>query len=492
MNVLLIYPEFPDTFWSFKHALKFVHKKASSPPLGLLTVAALLPSDWSKQLLDLNVTKLTRKALEWADYAFVSGMILQRDAARRIIAQCKEMGVKTVAGGPLFSADHTGFPEVDHLVLNEAEITLPEFLRDLEQGCPKRIYATTEFPDISKTPTPLWDLVDMSKYASMSIQFSRGCPYHCDFCNVTSLFGHRCRIKTVQQVLTELDTIYAMGWRDSIFFVDDNFIGNKGFLKKELLPALIQWQKGKAGITFHTEASINLADDEPLMNMMAEAGFDQVFIGIETPDDSSLAECSKKQNQNRDLLADVKRIQKARLQVQGGFIVGFDNDTPAIFQKQIDFIQNSGIVTAMVGLLQASPGTRLYERLKQEGRLSGDASGDNVNGTTNIIPKMDIETLLEGYKALLKNIYSPKQYYLRVKTFLRNYEPPRFEAPLTRTRFMAFLRSVLRLGVFGKERFQYWNLVLWTGIRRPRLLPLAITMSIYGHHYRRICELYLR
>ncbi|HNT35518.1 MAG TPA: radical SAM protein, partial [bacterium] len=327
MNILLVYPEFPDTFWSFKHALKFVQKKAASPPLGLLTVAALLPQEWSKRLIDLNVTKLKREELAWADYVFISGMVLQRDAVRRILRQCQEVGVKTVAGGPLFTGEYEQFPEVTHFVLNEAELTLPEFLRDLEQGSPKRVYTTTEFPDIRQTPTPMWELLDFSKYASMSLQFSRGCPFHCDFCNVTALFGHRCRIKTVSQILAELDRIYSLGWRDSIFFVDDNFIGNKRFLKQELLPALIQWQKGKVGITFHTEASINLADDEELMNMMSNAGFDQVFIGIETPDEVSLAECSKKQNRNRNLLDDVRRIQRARLQVQGGFIVGFDHDS---------------------------------------------------------------------------------------------------------------------------------------------------------------------
>jgi len=412
MNVLLIYPEFPDTFWSFKHALKFVRKKASSPPLGLLTVAAMLPPKWDKRLVDLNVRRLTRKDLQWADCAFVSAMTIQRESVRKVLVQCKEMGVTTVAGGPLFASEYEDFPEVDHFVLNEAEVTLPLFLQDLERGCPQRLYQTSEFPDITTTPTPLWELVDFSKYASMSIQFSRGCPYDCDFCNVTALFGHRCRTKTVNQIIAELDALCAQGWRDSVFFVDDNFIGNKGFLKRKLLPALIEWQKGRAGIPFHTEVSINLADDDELMRMMADAGFDQVFIGIETPDEDSLAECSKKQNKNRNLLEDVKRIQRAGLQVQGGFIVGFDNDTPAIFQRQIDFIQKSGIVTAMVGLLQALPGTKLYERLKSEGRLVGEVSGDNVNGMTNIIPKMDIEALREGYRAVLEHIYSPKQYSL--------------------------------------------------------------------------------
>jgi radical SAM superfamily enzyme YgiQ (UPF0313 family) len=491
MNVLLIYPEFPDTFWSFKHALKFIRKKASSPPLGLLTVAAMLPPQWAKRLVDVNVTKLIRQDLAWADYALISGMVVQRESARQIVARCKEAGVKVVAGGPLFTSEYKQFGEVDHFVLNEAEVTLPPFLADLKQGCAKRVYATSEFADIWKTPVPLWKLADVDRYATMSIQFSRGCPYNCDFCNVTALLGHQPRTKTAQQIIAELDSLYDLGWRGPVFFVDDNLIGNKRYLKTELLPALIKWQKGKGGIPFNTEVSINLADDEPLMQMMAEAGFDTVFIGIETPDEDSLTECSKKQNQNRDLVEDVKRIQRAGLQVQGGFIVGFDNDTPSIFQRQIDFIQKSGIVTAMVGLLQAPPGTRLYERLKREGRLLSQISGDNVDGTTNIIPKMNLDTLREGYQNILQHIYSPEHYYQRVKTFLREYKPPKIKASLDFEHILAFFRSVYRLGIIDKARVHYWKLLLWTLFRRPELFPLAVTFAIYGHHFRQVCEMHV-
>jgi len=491
MNVLLLYPEFPDTFWSFKHALRFIHKRATSPPLGLLTVAAMLPGDWGKRLVDLNVTKLREKDLAWADCAFVSAMTVQADSARSLIARCKEAGLRVVAGGPLFITEHEQFEQVDHFVLNEAELTLPPFLADLERGEARRIYSTTEYADIARTPVPLWELADMKRYASMSVQFSRGCPFDCDFCNVTALLGHRPRTKTAAQVIAELDALYARGWRQSVFFVDDNLIGNKSRLKTELLPALIAWRKDKVGITFHTEVSINLADDEALMEMMAKAGFDMVFIGIETPDDDSLAECSKIQNRNRDLVEDVKRIQRAGLQVQGGFIVGFDSDTPSIFQRQIDFIQKSGIVTAMVGLLQAPPGTRLFERLKREGRLLGRTSGDNVDGTTNIVPAMSLETLREGYKRILLHIYSPRNYYQRVRTFLREYKPPEIELPVGATRLMAFVRSTIRLGVLGKERFQYWKLLLWTFFCRPELFHVAVTLAICGHHFRKICELHV-
>jgi radical SAM superfamily enzyme YgiQ (UPF0313 family) len=282
-----------------------------------------------------------------------------------------------------------------------------------------------------------------------------------------------------------------LGWHGQIFFVDDNFIGNKRYLKTQLLPALIEWRKDKRGTSFNTEASVNLADDERLMKMMVEAGFDAVFIGIETPNDESLAECNKKQNKNRDMVACVKRIQRAGLQVTGGFIVGFDSDTRSIFQRQIDFIQKSGIVTAMVGLLQAPVGTRLYKRLKQEDRLVGQISGDNVDGTTNIIPKMDLDALCEGYRNIIRRIYSPKLYYQRIKTFLREYKAPKIESPLEFQRFLAVFRSSIRLGIFGKERFQYWKLLVWTLFSRPGLLPLAITLAIYGYHFRKVSNLHI-
>jgi len=491
MNVLLIYPEFPDTFWGFKHALRFIRKKASSPPLGLLTVAAMLPSQWGKRLVDANVATLTQEDLAWADCAFVSAMVVQRESARQIIGRCKRAGVTVVAGGPLFTSEHEDFEEVDHFVLNEAELTLPPFLADLEQGCARRVYTTSEFPDIRETPVPLWELVDLRRYASMSIQFSRGCPYNCEFCNVTALFGHRPRTKTAGQIIAELDSLYDLGWRGQVFFVDDNFIGNKKCLKTELLPALVEWQNEKGKMPFNTEVSINLADDAELMQMMVEAGFNTVFIGIETPNEDSLTECSKGQNKNRDLVEDVKRIQRAGLQVQGGFIVGFDHDTPSIFKRQIDLIQRSGIATAMVGLLQAPPGTRLYERLRREGRLRDRISGDNVDGTTNIIPKMNLDLLRAGYRSILRQIYSPEHYYQRVRTFLREYKPPRIKAALEFQHILAFFRSVYHLGIVGRERVHYWKLLLWTLFRRPKLLPLATTLAVYGHHFRKICESHL-
>jgi radical SAM superfamily enzyme YgiQ (UPF0313 family) len=491
VKILLVYPEFPDTFWSFKHALKFIRKKAGAPPLGLLTVAAMLPPEWEKRLVDLNVMDLTDEALQWADYVFISAMIVQRESVKTIIERCKSVGATVVAGGPLFTMEHEQFPDVDHFVLNEAEETLAPFLRDLAQGQARRVYATTKFPDIHQTPVPLWKLANLKHYDTIPIQFSRGCPFNCDFCNVTALLGHRPRTKTAAQVIAELDSLYALGWRKSIFFVDDNFIGNKKQIKSEVLPALIEWRKGKTGMPFSTEASINLADDPELLGLMVQAGFDTVFVGIETPNEDSLTECSKSQNKGRDLVESVKQLQRAGLQVQGGFIVGFDNDASTIFQQQIDFIQKSGIVTAMVGLLQAPLGTKLYDRMQKEGRLVNEFSGDNVDGSTNIIPIMGLKSLQEGYRKILDQIYEPKFYYERVLTFLREYQPPRIKIHFEFQYILAFLRSIYQLGIRGIERVHYWRLFFWTLFRRPRLFPLAITFAIYGFHFRRVAELHV-
>ncbi len=487
MKALLLYPKFPDTFWSFKHALKFIRKKASLPPLGLLTVASMLPSTWQKRLIDVNVKKLTDDDLAWADVVLVSAMVAQRSSSYELIARCKAAGKIVIAGGPLFSTELDEFPLVDHFILREAETILPEFLQDFENGCARRVYSAPEFPDILKTPAPMWKLADLKRYATMSIQFSRGCPFDCDFCNITSLFGHRPRTKSGAQIVAELDGLYRIGWRDLVFFVDDNLIGNKQQLKQDLLPALIAWKKDHPGISFNTETSINLADDAELMRLMVEAGFTTVFIGIETPDEISLAECNKKQNRGRDLLENVKSIQRAGLQVQAGFIVGFDSDATSIFQRQVEFIQKSGIVTAMVGLLQAIPDTRLYKRLQQEGRILRNPTGDNVDGTTNFIPRMNLDVLHDGYKNILRRIYAPKPYYQRIRTFLREYQPPHIKTTFSWDNLKTLTYTNFRLGIVGRERFQYWGLIIWTLFRRPALLQTAVTLAIYGHHFRKVC-----
>jgi len=496
-NVLLVYPEFPDTFWSFKHALRFIGKKAASPPLGLLTVAALLPADWPKKLVDLNVRALNDEDLAWADMVMISAMVVQRESAAQVIDRCHAAGVKVVAGGPLFMGDWEQFDKVDTFVLNEAESTLPEFLKDLESGETRRVYTSGEFPDIRQSPVPLWQLLDLHQYNSMSVQFSRGCPYNCEFCNVTAMFGRKPRTKTTAQVIAELNALYSLGWRGSVFFVDDNFIGARQQVKNDLLPALIRWREGKMRrMSFYTQATIDLADDDDLMRMMVEAGFRMVFIGIETPEEHSLIECGKLQNRGRDLVESVKRIHRAGMQVQGGFIVGFDNDPPSIFQRQVELIQKSGIVTAMVGLLQALPDTRLYQRLKGENRLEGGSSGDNVDGTTNIVPVMNLSVLLRGYHYILQQIYAPKAYYERIRTFLQDFQVPRLKTLIDWRSIpqyiQAFFRAIYRLGIRGVERIQFWRIARWTLFHRPRAFATAITLAIYGFHFRRVYELHVQ
>ena len=495
MKILLVYPQYPDAFWSFKHALKFISKKAAFPPLGLLTVAAMLPEEWQKKLVDMNITTLTDEDIKWADYVFISAMIVQQKSVKEVIAQCGELHAKIVAGGPLFTTGYEQFNlgDVDHLVLGEAEDTLPLLLEDLQKGCAQHIYESNEHPEITETPIPLWELVDMGKYASMNVQYSRGCPFNCEFCDIVILNGHRPRTKDKSQLIAEFEALYGQGWRSSVFIVDDNFIGNKRKLKEETLPAMVEWsQKRKYPFRFFTEASINLADDEELMQLMTKAGFDTVFVGIETPNEESLVECSKFQNVNRDLVASVKKMQNYGLEVQGGFIVGFDSDPVSIFKSQINFIQKSGIVTAMVGLLNAPPGTRLYHRLKKENRLLPYGSGDNTDGTMNFIPKMNQETLITGYKNVVKTIYSAKPYYERIKTFLEEYKPqkPRkaAEGKIHFYEIKALIKSMWVLGVKEKGRRHYWGLFSSTLLRKPRLFPLFITLTVYGFHFRKVAE----
>jgi radical SAM superfamily enzyme YgiQ (UPF0313 family) len=496
MKAALIYPEFPDTFWSFKHALTFVHKPANSPPLGLLTVAAMLPRDWELRLVDLNVRPLSDADLAWADIALVSAMGVQRPSAEVTIARCQAAGVVVVAGGPLFTAQPEAFPGVDHLVLGEAEATLPEFLADFAAGRARHLYPPGAYPDIERSPLPRWELADLRRYSQLSVQYSRGCPFDCEFCDITALFGHRPRTKRAPQMIAELDALCASGWRGPVFFVDDNFIGNKKRLKADLLPALTAWRTGRRGMPFNTEASVNLADDDELMRMMVAAGFRSVFVGIETPDADSLAECNKKQNLHRDLVADARRMQRAGLEVQGGFILGFDHDSPRAVDQLVEYVQRTGIVTAMVGLLQAIPGTRLHARLLREGRINDQRTGDNVDGSTNIVPLGSAEALRAAYRDLLQRLYAPRPYYERVRTFLRDYRPPRLKPRIDlgflREQGLAFARSVVRLGIVGQERVQYWKLFWWTLFRRPRAMSYAITFAIYGHHFRKICERHVR
>lgn len=473
--------------------LPFIGKKAAFPPVGLLTVAALLPKDWEKKLIDLNVQDVNDESIQWADLIFISAMVVQRESVREIIGRIKCFDKKIVAGGPLFSIEHEEFSDdIDAFVLGEAEASLPFLVEDLKNRKLEKVYATDQWPDIAKAPVPLWDLIDMREYASMGVQFSRGCPFDCDFCDIALLSGKFPRAKSKEQILDELNAIYQRGWKDGVFFVDDNFIGNKTKLKKEILPAIIQWmEEKKYPFTFNTQLSINLADDEELMDLMVKAGFHGVFIGIESPDEESLKECGKFQNVNRDLLKSVKTIQNHGLQVQAGFIIGFDQDTPSIFDRMTLFIQTSGIVTAMVGLLQAPPKTRLWERLKKEKRLISQTTGNNTDCTINFIPKMKINSLISGYKRVINDIYSPKNYYQRLITFFEDYKPRRKgHYRFNLSSVVALLKSVWILGIREKERLYYWKLFAWSLFRRPRLFPVVIELSIKGFHFRKIAEEY--
>jgi radical SAM superfamily enzyme YgiQ (UPF0313 family) len=495
LKILLVYPKYPDTFWSFRHALRIISKKAAFPPLGLLTIASMLPKEWDKKLVDMNAATLTDKNIKWADYVFISAMVVQRASAQEVIKRCKTLGTKVVAGGPLFTSESENYQEVDHLVLNEAESTLPRFLEDLNKGCAQHIYTSEERPDITKTPVPMWSLLNLKKYTTMSIQYSRGCPFDCEFCDIIVLNGNKPRTKTREQLIAELDALYHRGWRESVSIADDNFIGNKRKLKEEILPAMLKWQKSKKfPFGFLTEASMNLADDDDLMKSMVDAGFETVFVGIETTCEESLVECNKQQNRNRDLIASIKKIQNYGMQVHGGFILGFDNDPDSIFKSQLNFIQKSGIVTAMGGLLNAPRGTRLYQRLKKENRLLEGISGDNTDCSMNFVPKMGREKLINGYRQVVTSIYSSKQYYSRVKTFLKEYKP-RKRKGLPQLRFWhirALLRSMWALGVLENDRWHYWRFFLSTLLKNPRSFPMSMALAVYGFHFRAIAPKYTK
>jgi radical SAM superfamily enzyme YgiQ (UPF0313 family) len=488
MRVLLVSAATPDTFWSYKHVLSFISKKACFPPLGLLTVAAMLPKRWDLKLVDLNVTSLTDAQLAWADCVFVSAMLAQVDSAREVIARCSKLGKTVVAGGPLFTTGHAGFPEVQHFVLGEAEDIMPKLVADLLSGDLKELYRCEKRPDIRQTPVPRWDLIKFKHYATMPLQFSRGCPFNCEFCDIIVMNGRVPRLKTNEQMIGELESLVDAGWTGPIFIVDDNFIGNRAKVK-EFLRELIAWEQRRGiRLQFTTEASLNLADDRELLELMVRAGFKKVFVGIETPQEDSLLECAKVQNAKRDMLTAVKTIQKSGLEVMGGFIVGFDSDKPNIFERQIKFIQEAGVVTAMVGLLQALPGTRLFSRLRQEGRILHDASGNNVEASLNFVPKLDREILVEGYRSLVKRLYTPRMYYRRILTFLREYRPQGQGIHLSWGDVKAFIKSLWVMGILSRGRRQYWKFLTKALLFHRRAFPEAMTLAIIGYHFRRVAS----
>lgn len=488
MNILLVSPRTPDTFWSFSHIMRLVGRKAAFPPLGLLTVAALLPRAWNLRVVDLNVRGLLDADLRWADAVFLTAMIVQEPSAREVLARAVALGKPVVAGGPLFTTAAERFPEVSSCVIGEAEELMPALIADLAAGRLQPRYQAAQRPDITKTPLPRWDLIRVRDYATLSVQFSRGCPFDCEFCDITAVYGRTPRVKSAAQMIAELDAVRAAGWTGNVFIVDDNFIGNK-VKARALLAALIDWRAARgARLGFLTEASLNLVDEPELMDLMVRAGFKSVFVGIESPQEESLKECRKVQNTRRDLAAAVRTLHAAGLQVMGGFIVGFDSDTASIFERQRRFIQESGVVTAMVGLLTALPGTRLFTRLTQEGRLLRNTTGNNVEAVLNFVPTLDAAALTDGYRRLVKSLYAPRAYYQRALTFLRDYRPSGPRVRLQAMELRAFVRSLWVMGVRTPGRVEFWKYLCRAALQHRRAFAEAVELAIRGHHFRMVAR----
>lgn len=487
MKVLLANPEFPDTYWSFRHALPFEGKSCAFPPLGLLTVSALLPSSWERRLVDVNVRELKDADIEWADMVFVTGMLAQKESLHEIVRRSKALGKKVVLGGPYVTSTVEELPDADHLFLGEAETTLPQFVIDLENGTAKRSYKAPERPPLSITPLADFGLVDFKSYSAMSVQYSRGCPFSCEFCDIIEIYGRVPRTKSNQQILAEFDALFALGWRGTLFIVDDNFIGNKKNVR-QLMPDLAQWQKAhNYPFSLLTEASVNLADDEELLAHMREAGFRRVFLGIETPVEESLKEAQKSQNRG-NLLESVSRIQSYGMEVMAGFIVGFDNDPDDIFERQINFIRESAIPLAMVGLLNALPDTQLWKRLEREGRLLGEASGNNTVCTVNFVPKMDLERLVAGYQSIMRTIYKPGEYYQRALDSLKrtSHMVPEATNYTVLGAVASFMRIALKLGVFDSERREFWRFFLKAFSKHRNRMAESLRLAAMGYHFRRL------
>ena len=488
MRVLLVYPRDPESFWSFRHVLRFVGKRSAFPPLGLLTVAAMLPREWELRLVDTNVAELTQAEIAWADLVMLSGMIVHREPAKAIARRCAAAARPVIAGGPLFTTGRDDFPEIPHFVLGEAEGVMEQLLADLRAGTLKPAYRAARLADMACSPVPRWDLIEPDHYVTMPIQFSRGCPFDCEFCDIVAMYGRVPRTKSPSQVIAELEALRRAGWRDMVFIVDDNFIGNRKRVKA-LLAELAAWRsRVRTRMGFLTEASINLADDEELLELMVRAGFKKVFVGLESPVAESLEECRKVQNSRRDLAAAVRTIQRSGLQLMGGFIVGFDHDPLDIFRRQFEFIQRAGVVTAMVGLLTALPQTRLYARLEREGRILTQSIGDNTAAVLNFVPRLERSRLLSGYRQLMRSLYAPENYYGRVRAFLANWQPRGPRMRLSGSDVAAFARSLWTLGVASRGRLAFWRLFWSTLLARPRKFRAAIELAVMGHHFRTAAE----
>jgi radical SAM superfamily enzyme YgiQ (UPF0313 family) len=492
-RALLVYPEFPPSYWDFRYALELLGKRAPMPPLGLLTLAAMFPEAWELRLVDMNVSSLTDEDLGWADLVLTSTMVVQQRSLREVLARCKAVGKPVAVGGPHPTSFSDEIIGADHILFGEVEEIFPHFLSDWLAGVAKPAYRPAAKPAITLTPVPRFDLIDLSAYGSMALQFSRGCPFDCEFCDITQLFGRVPRTKTNAQMLAELEHLYELGWRGPVFLVDDNFIGNRRDAMR-LLPVVASWQRDRDyPFDLYTEASVNLAKHEALMNEMVDAGFSMVFLGIESPNPEALRRTHKLQNTARReddyLLRAVHRIQETGLEVTGGFILGLDGDGPEVFDAQIDFVQRAGIPIAMVGLLTALRGTHLYRRLEQEGRLLSESTGNNVEIALNFEPELDREVLIHGYRRVLSTLYDPRleSYFARCRKLLSRLGPrPRRKRP-TRAEITGFLRSVW-LQLFSRQGPTYLRFLGRVALTHPSQFALAARMSIKGWHFQRFTQ----
>lgn len=484
MKALLVSPRFVPTYWSYESSLRLAGKSCLLPPLGLITVAALMPRHWRPQLVDLNVESLSDRQILRSDVVLLTGMHVQRDSLHEVLRRCRKLGVPTVVGGPYATGEpHLLEDEADHLVLGEADETFLPFCEAFEAGrAPKRT-PRPEPPSLRKTPPARYDLLRRDAYYHMSLQFSRGCPFLCEFCDIPGLLGRDPRTKEPEQIVHELDAIRASGFRGMVFFVEDNFIGKKKSVR-ELLPHVERWQReNRWPFEFYTEASLNLAEDSPLMHSMTAAGFRMVFVGIESPSAESLKETKKHQNVAGDMLSRVHGILRHGLEVLGGFIVGFDNDGPDIFDRQLAFIQAAAIPTAMLGVLQALPGAPLEARMRAEGRLREMPRPQDQFGRSNFDTTLPAPVLLAGFRRTLEALYEPSAYFARVEAMMRlRPELPRIRQSGLRHLFWA-AKAIAAQGLLAPYRRAYWKFLrdIWRW-DRTRILD-ALRHAAPGHHF---------
>ena len=491
-KVLLVYPKFPPTFWGLQYAVRLLGKKAVMPPLGLLTIAGMLPSGYDLKVLDMNVTELTDDDLSRADLVLTSTMIAQQESLREVIERSNRAGRPIVAGGPYPTSYYEGIEGVDHFVLGEVEDIFSEFITDLERGTARKVYRELTKPSVSRTPLPRFDLIDLQDYNAMTLQFSRGCPFDCEFCDITKLYGRVPRTKTNEQVIAEFDLLYTLGWRGLLFLVDDNFIGNKREAMR-LLPAIASWQKERRyPFLLTAETTVNLASADDLLDAMVDAGFVETFVGVETPNQATLLKTKKMHNTSRHidnyLLTAIRKIQSKGLQVTAGFILGLDGDDEYAFDAQIQFIEQAGIPAAMVGLLSPLSGTDLYKRLQQEGRLLDESIGNNVSLALSFTTEIDRQVLIEGYKRVLRTLYDPdlRNYFDRCLSMIGHVKPNRkISTKVNVSQLLTLGQTAIRL-FCSNHRVACFRFFLTVLRLHPQKLPVAIFYAAVGYHLEKI------